>query len=1041
VVSFGGVRVPANGDESSSGTSGRALTIAGERRQLEDASNRFVSFSRDLLAIISYDGCLKWVNPAYEDLTGIPQEELVGRRYHELIHPGDRGRLLAEEAMLEDSGRTVTDFEARVRCHDGSYRWFLFTDTPSPDERLIYSVGKDVTDRRYDEQAVREAEERFRAAFEQAPIGMAMVSLEQDRLGCFLRVNHSLSDITGYPADELVGADFQKIVHADESGTDFHYARWLLAGEIPQYEVEKRLRHADGRTVFALVTVSLVKDVDARPLYFISQIQDITARKEAERAFAESRGHLQAIIDNTTAVIYVKDHDGRFLFVNDRFELLFGVKRDEVVGRTDQEVFPREIADASRANDLEVLTTGISIESEEVASGEDGPHVYLATRFPLFRPTEPDGAPYAVCTIATDITDRKRAEEAIRASEAHLRRMVNSAPMAFVSADADALITTWNPQAEKTFGWSESEALGRNLMRLLMPSRHRDRYRDALDEFLSTGKSPLLERRVEIEALHKEGHEFPIEIAITPVRVEGEYVFNAFINDVSERRRAEESIRQLANIVESSGDSIIGITPERVISSWNPGASAIYGYSTEEAIGRSLDALIPKQRRETERNVFARVLNGHEISHYETERIRKDGSIVDVAISLSPIKNAVGEVVGVSSISRDITERKRAEEALREVQEGFRTAVENAPIGVALVSTDTDEAGRLLEVNKALGEMTGYSTSELLATSLLAITHPDDRVAEQPLLEQLLEGKLPNYRLEKRYLRADGEIVWAMHNASTVRDSSGKLIYVIAQVEDITQRKRAEERLAKLAAELEERAVELERSNADLQQFAYAASHDLSEPLRTVTSYVQLLRKRYADKLETDANEFIDFAVDGAARMQALIDGLLLYSRAGTSEYAMAAVDCSDVVRATLATLDTAIRETGASVTFDALPTVRGDETQLSQLFQNLISNGIKFVAGKPPRVHISAARSDREWVFSVSDNGIGIKPEHAARIFTVFQRLHGRDDYPGSGVGLAICKRIVERHRGRIWVERNPEGGSTFRFTIPADGAEADGS
>jgi chemotaxis family two-component system sensor kinase Cph1 len=173
--------------------------------------------------------------------------------------------------------------------------------------------------------------------------------------------------------------------------------------------------------------------------------------------------------------------------------------------------------------------------------------------------------------------------------------------------------------------------------------------------------------------------------------------------------------------------------------------------------------------------------------------------------------------------------------------------------------------------------------------------------------------------------------------------------------------------------------------------------------------------------------------------MQALIDGLLLYSRAGTSEYAMTPVDCSEVVRVTLATLDAVIRETGAAVTYDQLPTVRGDETQLSQLFQNLISNGIKFVADKPPRIHVSATRGDGEWVFSVSDNGIGIKQEYADRIFTVFQRLHNRDEYPGSGVGLAICKRIVERHRGRIWVEGNSEGGSTFHFTIPGGGAEAD--
>ena len=228
--------------------------------------------------------------------------------------------------------------------------------------------------------------------------------------------------------------------------------------------------------------------------------------------------------------------------------------------------------------------------------------------------------------------------------------------------------------------------------------------------------------------------------------------------------------------------------------------------------------------------------------------------------------------------------------------------------------------------------------------------------------------------------------------------------------------------------------MELERSNADLQQFAYAASHDLSEPLRMVSSYVQLLAKRYKDKLDSDADEFIDFAIDGTARMQALIDGLLIYSRAGTADYSHEPVDCSKVLHDTLMTLHASLRETGASVNAGPLPTVQGDPTQFFQLFQNLISNAIKFAGDDPPRIEIEATKEDGQWRFRVADNGIGIDPAHAERIFAVFQRLHGRGEYPGSGVGLAICKRIVERHHGRIWVESPPEGGSTFYFTIPAD-------
>jgi PAS domain S-box-containing protein len=329
-------------------------------------------------------------------------------------------------------------------------------------------------------------------------------------------------------------------------------------------------------------------------------------------------------------------------------------------------------------------------------------------------------------------------------------------------------------------------------------------------------------------------------------------------------------------------------------------------------------------------------------------------------------------------------------------------------------------------------EITGLAARELEAMTLEQVTHPYDLDAEQPLLDRLLSGEIPNYQLEKRFLRGDGKTVWVMYNASTVHDSSGRLLYGIAQVQDITRRKETEDRLARVAAELERRATELERSNADLQEFAYVASHDLSEPLRMVSSYTQLLARRYGDQLDSDAHEFIGFAVDGVNRMQRLIDDLLAYSRAGTQEYRIGPVDCEDLVRDTLAGMQTTISEAGATVIVEDLPTVRGDEGQLRQLFQNLIGNGIKFRADDPPQVRVSAEREGSAWRFGVEDNGIGIDPRHAERIFSVFKRLHTREKYPGSGVGLSICKRIVERHQGRIWVEQSVLGGSRFCFTIP---------
>ncbi len=323
--------------------------------------------------------------------------------------------------------------------------------------------------------------------------------------------------------------------------------------------------------------------------------------------------------------------------------------------------------------------------------------------------------------------------------------------------------------------------------------------------------------------------------------------------------------------------------------------------------------------------------------------------------------------------------------------------------------------GKITDVNSATEKITGCSAQELIGTDFADyFSEPDNARAGYKLVFQ--EGLVKNYELAIRH--KNGWLTPVIYNASLYRDGDGQVVGVFAAARDITERKRAEE--------------ELTRSNEDLQQFAYVASHDLQEPLRNVASCLQLLEKEYRDKLDPTADQYIHYSVEGAVRMKALILDLLAYSRVATKGRPPERTDCELVLDLALQNLHSAIAETGAVITRDPLPTILGDGGQLLQVFQNLIGNAIKFRRDEPPQIHMSAAKNKNEWIFSIKDNGIGIESRHLDRIFIIFQRLHKRSQYDGTGMGLAIAKKVVERHGGQIWVESQPGVGTTFYFTIP---------
>jgi len=329
--------------------------------------------------------------------------------------------------------------------------------------------------------------------------------------------------------------------------------------------------------------------------------------------------------------------------------------------------------------------------------------------------------------------------------------------------------------------------------------------------------------------------------------------------------------------------------------------------------------------------------------------------------------------------------------------------------------------GYFKHLNPAWERTLGFSREELMADPFLAFVHPDDQDTTREAAQDLTDRQ-DVVAFENRYRCKDGSYRWLSWKSVPAPDEG--LIYAVVQ--DVTEQKQASEAIQLYSHELE-------RSNADLEQFAYIASHDLQEPLRMVTSYLQLLQRRYRGQLDADADEFIDYAVDGANRMKALINALLRYSRVSRAELQIEPVELDTVLHEVITDLQMAIEDAGAEITHDPLPTVSADRAQLRQVMQNLVENALKFSAeGQTPRIHVDVDEAATGWTLAVSDNGIGIDPAYQDQLFIPFKRLHGHDVYAGTGIGLAMCQKIVERHGGRLGIESEADKGTTFRFTLP---------
>jgi PAS domain S-box-containing protein len=502
---------------------------------------------------------------------------------------------------------------------------------------------------------------------------------------------------------------------------------------------------------------------------------------------------------------------------------------------------------------------------------------------------------------------------------------------------------------------------------------------------------------------------------------------------------------RFGELLEAVPDAMVIVDRQGRIVQVNGHLERLFGYPRPELLGEPIEVLVPERFRERHlgfRNAYLAEPRVRPMgAGLELFGRRKDGKNFPVEISLSPLEAPEGRLV-ICTV-RDIGERKRAETQLRQAEARYRTLVEQIPAVTFMAALDG--GNNELYVSPQIEALLGFSQEEWLGNPVLwhRQLHPDDRERWNVEFAPTC-GTAQPFRSVYRFIARDGRVVWVHGEAKVVRDPvDGRPLFLHGVAFDITAIKQAEQDLKALNQTLEERvaertqiaeqrAQELARSNAELEQFAYVASHDLQEPLRAVASFTKLLARRYEEQLDEQGKDWTERIVNGAVRMQRLIADLLTYSRVGRMGKAFAPTDCDRVFAEVCNNLRVAMEECQASVTTDPLPTVTADETELLQLFQNLVSNALKFRSEGPVVIQVGARRQGAEWLFTVRDNGIGIDPKYVERIFLIFQRLHSRGKYPGTGIGLAVCKKIVEHHGGRIWVESQPGQGSTFCFTLP---------
>ena len=829
--------------------------------------------------------------------------------------------------------------------------------------------------------------------------------------------------------------------------------------------IEFRAMQPDGSFKYLYGRGSLVRDQENRPLRMVGTVQDITDRKLAEEALRVAGSYNRRLIEASLDPLVAIGPDGKITDVNTATEKATGRAREQLVGTDFSDYFtePRK----AREGYEQVFREGEVWDFPLKLRHRDGTVMSVLYNASLYRSKVGDVV--GVFAAARDVTDLERAMSAVSQSEARFRSLVTALSEIVWTTTPEGLVRDDIPAWRAYTGQTYEEFKGSGWSQAIHP--------DDLDRTLAVWKQAVEDRspyKIEYRLRRHDGQYRHFAARGVPViDLAGDIrEWVGLCTDIHEVKLAEEKILHLASIVESSDDAIIGIALDEKILSWNRGAQRIYGYRADEIVGRPISVLVPANLRKELDGIMERLKRGESIEHFETARVRKDGKLINVSLTISPIKDALGKVVGASTVARDVTERRMLEKrermrvkvmedltkgiSLHEILTGIVLHIEEENRGlIASILVLDQSAGRLLLgaapslpkfYNETIhgmpiGQGIGSCGTAAFSGKRVVVENIQTHPYWEAFRDLAMRARVAACWSEP-IISSQGSVLgtFAIYHrvpyAPTDRDL-GLMKSMAGLTSVVIEHRRAEEEIQKLNEDLEQRVTartaQLESANKELEAFAYSVSHDLRAPLRSIDGFSKILLEDCAGKLDEASQENLRIVRSASQRMARLIDDILQLSRLNRAQLHLLPVDLSALAASVADDLKKLEPGRGVDFQIEAGCIVLADGGQMRVVLENLIGNAWKFT-GRRPDASIGFGREVRDGnpLFFVRDNGVGFDMKYAPKLFGAFQRLHTTSEFPGTGIGLASVQRIIHRHGGKVWIEGRIGGGATAYFSIP---------